>query len=70
MVLSLVNIRLLRVFLFYLFYFLIDIFFDVDSKSTTGFRRSHIHMLFSSYEGLELLKKSFVLLTGKIVINI
>ena len=27
---------------FFLILFLIDLFFDVDSKSTIGFRRSHV----------------------------
>ena len=26
----------------YLFFLLIDIFFDIDSKSTIGFRQSHV----------------------------
>ena len=35
---------------------LIDVFFDVvDSKSTIGFRRSHV--VFKSYEGLKLQEK-------------
>ena len=37
-----VKIRLLRAFIFHLFLFLIDVFFDVDSKSTIGFLRSHV----------------------------
>ena len=37
---SWVKFRKLRVFLFIYLFILINVFFDVDSKSTIGFRRS------------------------------
>ena len=44
--------------IFIYFFLLIDIFFDIDSKSTIGFRRSHV--VFESNEGLKLQEKIFL----------
>ena len=44
---------------FFLYFFLlIDVFFDLDSKSTICFRRSHVHVVFELW-GLKLQEKIF-----------
>ena len=52
-----VNVSLLREFFFIYYYYLIDAFFDVDSKSAIDFRRSRLSCSFRVMK-LKLLEKN------------